>query len=668
MADGTLYSTSSGFSEVSLLGRTEVSSADFKQLTWCGNHCVVVVQQVRYSGAEEEDDGTCTAHLVNADDPDNTDSIPDLPYDIRLLMEGDGVWMLSKDWLYFLQEVPLPVQRVFSVGSRAPAAMLLNIYDEFMTGNASAVRMLQSLERQTSALMDAVADCVAAAGFEFEAAQQKRLLRIAAFGRTFCSVCDPGAFVGMGKRLRVRNHLRFESVGMILTDCQLKCLGEERLLQRLAMCNEHQVAFCVADALGSDMKPIMINWAMSKLTSVATRGKDEEKGVAKQIVKKLKACNFNRFAELAQQAKISGCGAAALVLLDSETSPGKQIPMLLSIGEADVALKRAMSSADADLLFTVMVHLIRTRGSSVIATLATHKASRDLLLQYVGMCEGNQGLMVEYFNKNPRTQVYFHLRSFFQEETRLSNALAQSVENADWEMLQECKSVDIQAAILSAKKAVEQSPRPQPATTAFSPIVGGGIPFPPSMVEERYLLLQSKLIEEQVQLMKEFKDCRFLQASAADTIRFALEHGRTSVAQRLKNDFCIPEKMYQRCMLSAYLSTGQWDLIDNMSGVTSSKKTLIDGEAYVAALLSYKRPQQAKQYVPRIPQIEVRMEYYVLCGDWFGAGAECKRNNDPDLLGQLKERAKGNLEVLQQIEEGWKTPAQSTGINFSKFF
>lgn len=668
MADGVLYSTSSGFSEVSLLARTEVRAADFAQLAWCGTHCIVVAQRVRFDGAEEEDDGTCTLVLVNPDDADNTDSIPDLPYDTCLLMESDGVWAMSKEALFFLQEAPPAVQRVFSVGSRAPAAMLLNTYDEFMTGNASAVRMLQSLERQSGALMSAVADCVTAAGFEFDAAQQKRLLRIAAFGRTFCSICDSSSFVSMSKRLRVRNHLHFESIGMVMTDLQLTELGEDRLHQRLALCNAHQVAFCIADALGSDMKAIMMNWAMSKLERVVAHGKEEERSAAKQVVKKLKSCNFIGFAELAQRAKIAGCGAGALVLLEAESNPGKQVPMLLSIGEADVALKRAMSSADADLLFTVMVHLIRSRGSAVIGMLAAHKLARDLLLQYVGMCEGNQDLMVEYFNKNPRIQTYFHLRSYFQEEARLISALAQSVESAEWEMLQECKSVDIQAAIVSTKKAVEQSPRPPASTTAFSPIVGGGIPFPPSMIEERYLQWQSKLIEEQTQLMKDCKDCRFLQASVADTIRFALEHGRTSTAQRLKGDFCVPEKMYQRCMLSAYLSTSQWELIDNMSGVTSNKKTVIDGEAYVTALLSHKRPQQAKQYIPRIPQIEVRMEYYVLCGDWFGAGAECKRNNDADLLGQLKDRAKGNPDVLLQIEEGWKTPAQSTGINFPKFF
>ncbi|CBZ33414.1 vacuolar protein sorting complex subunit, putative [Leishmania donovani] len=673
MLDGSVYSTNSGFSEVSLLRRTDATPESFVQMTWCGSHCVAYLQRMQYGSASGEAEGegedySCSLFLMSVDEPDNSDCISDLPFDGCLLPEKDGVWVLSRESLYFLQIAPLAVQHVFSVGSRAAGAMLVTTYDEFMTGDASAVRMLRNLEHTSGALVEAVAECVAAAGFEFDAAQQKRLLRIAAFGRTFCSLCDSSSFIAMSKRLRVRNHLRLEPLGMIVTDQQLADLGEVRLLQRLTMCSEHQVAFCVAEALGSDLKPVMLDWAMCRLARVSVHSKDEELEVAKQIVKKLKACRFTAFAELAQQAKVTGRGAAAVVLLDAEVNPSQQVPMLLSIGEPEMALKRAIQAADADLVFTVMVNMIRSRGSAALATLTSHKISCDLLLQYVGVCEGNQQLMAEYFNKHPRVQAYFHLRSYFREETRLGHALSQSMESGNWEMLQECKGVDIQAAIVSTKKAVEQSPRPQSTTTAFSPIVGGGIPFPASMIDERFLQLQSSLLDEQTQLMNEYKDYRFLQASAADTIRYALEHGRTSVAQRLKNAFCVPEKMFQRCMLSAYLCTSQWDLIDDMSGISSNKKTLLDGEAFVTALLSYKRPQQAKQYISRIPKIETRMEYYVLCSDWFGAGADCKRSNDPDLLTQLKDRAKGNPDVLRQIEEGWSTMPHPSSISFPKFF
>lgn len=670
MEDGSVYTTSSGFSEVSLLARSDGAPADVVDLAWCGGDCVAYLQRTRYGGggSDLDEDCSCSLFLLSADEPDTCDCVSDLPYDARLLAERDGAWVLSRESLHFLQVAPPAVQRVFSVGSRAAGAMLLATYDEFMSGEASAVRMLRNLEHGGGAFMEAVDDCVATAGFEFEAAQQKRLLRIAAFGRTFCSLCDSSAFVAMSKRLRVRNHLRLEPLGMVMTDAQLTQLGEQQLLQRLSLCNEHQTAFSVADALGSDAKPVMLDWAMSKLTEVPVHNKDGEREAAKQIVKRLRACRFSAFAELAQLAKMGGRGAAAVVLLDAEANPSQQVPMLLSIGEPDTALRRAMEAADADLLFTVMVHMIRSRGAASIGTLAASKTSRDLLLQYIGVCEGNQQLMAEYFSKHPRIQTHFHLYSYFREDTRLGHALSQSMENGNWEMLQECKSVDIQAAIVSTKREIELSPRTAPTTASFSPIVGSGIPFPPSMIEERYLQLQSSLLEEQAQLMNQYKDYRFLQASAADTIRYALEHGRTTVAQRLKSAFSVPEKMFQHCMLSAYSCTGQWDLIDDMGGVTSNKKSVLDGESFVTVLLSFKRPQQAKQYIARIPKIETRMEYYVLCSDWFGAGAECKRSNDSDLLMQVKDRAKGNPEVLRQIEEGWCTPAQPTGISFPKFF
>ncbi|KAK7196982.1 Vacuolar protein sorting-associated protein 16 [Novymonas esmeraldas] len=669
MQDGSVYSTSSGFSEVSLLKLAEPTPTNFVQMAWCGGHCTAYLQRVQHGGElDVGGDCSCTLIVLNADEPENSDSICDLPFDACLLPEKDGAWVLSREALFFLQLAPSAAQRVFSVGSLAPAAALVTTYDEFMTGDASAVRMLRNLEQTRGALVEAVADCVATAGFEFDASQQKRLLRIAAFGRTFSSLCDSGAFVTMSKRLRVRNHLRLESLGMLLTDQQLTELGEVRLLRRLALCDVHQVAFSAAEALGSDVKPVMLDWAMCKLARVPVQNKNEEREVARRIVERLQACHFTAFAELAQQAKVAGRGVAAVILLDSEANPSQQVPMLLNIGEPDAALKRAIQAADADLLFTVMVHMIRSRGSAAIATLTSHATSRDLLLQYVGVCEGNQQLMTEYFNRHPRLQAHFHLRSYFREENRLGHALSQSMESGNWEMMQECKSVDIQAAVVSTKRAVEQGPQLQPTAAPFSPIVGGGIPFPPSMIEERFLQLQCSLLDEQTRLMNEFKDHRFLQASAADTIRYALEHGRTTVAQRLKKTFCIPDKMFQWCMLAAFSCTGQWDQIDDMSGVSSNKKTLLDGEAFVTVLLSYKRPQQAKQYISRIPKIETRMEFYVLCGDWLGAGAECKRNNDPDLLLQLKDRSKGNPEVLRQIDEGWSTASQATGISFSKFF
>lgn len=668
MEDSAVYLTGIDFSEVTFLLRADVEGDNLKQLAWCGNHCIGFLQTVRFDESAFSNEVTCTLHLVNVMNPDITDMVNDLPGESHLLPEVDGLWIMSGALPQLLQVAPPEVRRVFSVGSRATGALLLTTYDEFMTGNASAVGMIQNLEKDSGKLMEAICDCVAAASFEFDAAQQKRLLRIAAFGKAFCSLFDPDIFVIAAKRLRVRHHLHYSSVGMILSESQLLELGEQRLLQRLTLCDAHPVAFSVAEALGWDAKPILEHWALSQLRRASLAGVGKDQQLVKKIVDRLESCLFDDFSDLAQKVKMEGNGIAALEFLLAEKDATRQVPMLLNIGEPEVALKQAISSSSADLVFSVVLSLVHSRGIDAIDFLAKSSISRDLLLQYTGICEGNQKLMVQYFNRHPRVQTYFLLCNYFQEENRLRHTLHQSTREVAWEMLQECKGVPIQAAILSSKKEAEQSSRQQMGTTAFSPIMGVGVPSSPAVMEERYLQLHLRLIGEQTKLMTELSDSRFLYASIADTIRYALEHGRTSTAQRLKTAFSVPERMYQWCMLSAYSSTAQWDLIDGMAGISSSKNTVLGGEAFVTTLLSFKRPQQAKQYIARVSKIEDRMEFYVQCGDWIGAGAECRRSNDADLLLQLKERAKSNPESLSQINEGWNSSVAASGISISKLF
>jgi len=147
-----------------------------------------------------------------------------------------------------------------------------------------------------------------------------------------------------------------------------------------------------------------------------------------------------------------------------------------------------------------------------------------------------------------------------------------------------------------------------------------------------------------------------------------LGHGKRPAAELIKRKFNISEKAYQWCMLQTFCSTGQWEAVDEMGGITSRLQPVIGGEAFVNALLSCGRPQQAMQYIQRIANVEDRMEYYVQCGDWAGAGADCKRHGENALFLQVKERAKGNAEFLRQIDDGWKKSQAATALNFSKFF
>ncbi|CCW64952.1 unnamed protein product [Phytomonas sp. EM1] len=666
LEDGSIYYTNRSFEDTIKIGCIENNC--MSQLSWCGNGCVACLTVG--SAGDNGMEASATLFLINPDDSEVSDCIYDLPPDTLLLQECDGLRLVGTALYQFLQVVSSEVRQVFSVGSRAYGAVLLSTYDEYVSGNAVAVTMIQELQQNVDGLVEAINDCVAASNHELDVSQQKRLLRIAAFGKSFCPVYGSDFFVSTAQKLRVRNTLRNCSLGMLLTHEQLCSLGEERLIGRLVCCNEFQVAYSICDTLGIQCDDVLIKWALAKLTR-SKKTLTEEKEVAHLIVQKLKKFNRPLFSELARLVNMHGNRVAALVFLRAEANPSRRVLMFLSIGESELALESAIATSDTDLIFTVVSHLIESRGAQSLPLLETYEESRALLFQYAFASEVNRQAMDAFFQRNPRYQTIIGLHRYFQEENRLRSSLGNSRLRAEvqWEMLQECKSTAIQQTIVLASKEANQ---PAPANThglnkLFSPLLSSGEVTSPSDSGVRSLRTHLLVIEEQTSLMKEFNDDRFLTASIVDMICLVLEHGRQSIADRLKIKFNVSDKAFQWCMLNAFSRAGQWSLIDEL-GSRPQTQHLISAEHFVNVLLSYNRPQQAKQYIPRVPLIERRMEYYVLCEDWLAAATDCHHNGDTNLLSQLKERAKGNQKILEQIDQGWNQQQRSSGLNLSRLF
>jgi hypothetical protein len=71
-------------------------------------------------------------------------------------------------------------------------------------------------------LADAVEDCIDAAGQEYDIAQQRTLLRAAAYGRAFCRKFHRDRFQDMCRTLRVLNAVRQFEIGIPLSIQQFK--------------------------------------------------------------------------------------------------------------------------------------------------------------------------------------------------------------------------------------------------------------------------------------------------------------------------------------------------------------------------------------------------------------------------------------------------------------
>ncbi|EPY23013.1 vacuolar protein sorting complex subunit [Strigomonas culicis] len=501
MESKNLFLTDTSFESVTQLFSVS-NFLDKNMLSWCGNNCVVLGER------EYEDDDYYTVHLVNTSDPSCTDNIGEVPGDVALVQECDGIRMISPTSYQFLQCVSESGVRVFSVGSRSPGAVLISTYDEFMSGNASAVGMLRHLQQNTDTLAEAINDCVLTAAMELDVEQQKCLLRIASFGKTFSPVQDTDSFLHTVRCLRVLNTLRATRPNMLLSLAQLQDLGEARLLQRLVRDDHYQIAYHVAETLDLEKDMVLREWAVSRLARSRTvmLSPQEEVTTCTAVIRKLKKCSCARIAEIAQEVNMRGKHDSAVQLLEAETCASRQIPMYLSISEPELALKRVAAVSDPDLAFTVIMFMLQSRAAGAVPLLLEKKLSRDIFLQLVRVTEGNRAYMRDFLNTKPHMQMALDLRRYLQEEDKLCAALANTRQEANWEMQQECKSAALQTLSLSQQREVAFSDGSHssaaPSTTASQ-----------NAFHETMLRLQAKLIEKQTQLMKEMDDGRFLHAS-----------------------------------------------------------------------------------------------------------------------------------------------------------
>lgn len=90
-------------------------------------------------------------------------------------------------------------------------------------------------------------------------------------------------------------------------------------------------------------------------------------------------------------------------------------------------------------------------------------------------------------------------------------------------------------------------------------------------------------------------------------IQYAFEHRKVKLAERLGKKFNVPDAMFVWSMLRGYASTNDWEAIDNAILTRIQANDAFDTEPVITTLLLYNRTNQAKQYIPRVANINRRM-------------------------------------------------------------
>ncbi|KAM0749316.1 vacuolar protein sorting-associated protein 16 [Meredithblackwellia eburnea MCA 4105] len=559
------------------------------QTAWCGNNTVVVAwdRTVVMVGPFGE-----TLKYYYSDP-------------VHLIGEIDGTRIISCESCEFLQIVPQSSQDVFRPGSASPSAILFEAAELFEKKSPKADEYIRNIR---SELVGAVDTCIDAAGREFDGHWQKKLLKAASFGKTFLDLYNPSDFVQMTHTLRVLNAARYYEIGIPLTFDQYQAHPPSHLIARLTSRSQHLLSLRISNYLRISPAPVLKHWAQAKISS-SKGGPESEEDICKIIVDKLRDQDDVSCADVAQTAWSTGQSALATKLLDFEPRSSKQVPLLLSMKQDDLALVKAIESGDPNLIYTVILHLRKVNALGDFFRLIDHKPEATSLLQV-------------YARENDVEL----LRDFYFQDDRRKETACLALEES-WAITE---MSDKLAKVKAAQKAFGEDK---------------DCSFEAKMVDD-----QLKLLTFQQTLEQESPGKSFTGLSINETIRACIIGGLSKKADKVRSDFKVPDKRFWYVKMKALVEVRDWEGLETFA---KSKKSPIGYEPWVEHLISTGSHRQAVSFVARCEQ-KNRVELYVKTGEWVLAGQECLRKADRGQLTDLRRRCPNAVigaELDQLLEE-----------------
>ena len=319
-----------------ILTRIDVKIAltEIKQIVWCGTDAVCVV---------------CN-EFIGVLGPDNTTASMDIDKKkegVFCIPEIDGMRVITTEKCEFWEKVDEALQMTLSIGSFSAPALLLTANEGYLENSGSSGESIRSLQ-QSEQLLEAVEKLLQAASSEFEIESQEKLLKAAAFGKTFL---PPGAFdsnklVEIVKNLKVLNNIRREWVARPLTYKQLLYTrnNSELLIKRLLESRYHYLAIQISKLWKLRVDEIYVNWACVKL--IDQQYTDSQ--MCDLICQKLVSCKSVKYTDIARKALDYGRRELAIKLLENEPAISRKVPLLLYMKEYERALDKAIESSDPD--------------------------------------------------------------------------------------------------------------------------------------------------------------------------------------------------------------------------------------------------------------------------------------------------------------------------------
>ncbi|KAL9603073.1 MAG: hypothetical protein Q9219_001437 [cf. Caloplaca sp. 3 TL-2023] len=560
-----------------------------KDVQWCGNDAVMLAW-------EDE------VHLIG---PNGSSLKYYFDGWVHLLPDMDGVRLITNDACEFLQRVPDCTEDVFKLGSTSPASVLLDALGQLENKSPKADENIRLIR---SNLPDAVGICVQAAGHEFDVHWQKQLLKAASFGKSTLDLYSSDDFVDMCEMIRILNAVRDYKVGLPLSYDQYRRLTSEKLIQRLINRHEYLLAIRLSDFLRLPANRIYVHWASQQ---VRNSTKDEET-ICDTVVDKLNGKSGISFEVIARAAYDEGRSQLATQLLNHETRAGKQVPLLLTMEEDEIALDKALESGDTDLVFFVLLQLKKKLPLASFFRLLTNRPVATALVESSAR-DQDQELLKDLY---------------YQDDRRLDGAN------------------------LLFSEALNQT-APQTKTDKLKlaiKLLGDSKDSTSTLYTRSYNEAQA-LIRVQASLDHDL-DAHFSGLSLNETILRLIKTGYGKRAAKLQSDFKIPEKTWWWLRLRGLVAKRDWGEIEEVS---KQRRSPIGWEPFYNEVLGAGKPEVAAVFVPKCGSLSAqeKSEMFVKCGMIGKAGEELVKVKDVNGLEELRTKARAGeaVEIERMISQ-----------------
>eukprot|EP00250_Pteridium_aquilinum_P015791 c22759_g1_i1 orf=358-2910(+) len=569
---------------------TTESALPPEQLTWCGSDSVLLYWEDRLL-------------MVG---PKNRSIQYDYEESLVLVPECDGVRIVSNSCTEFLQLVPYSMVSVFKIGSTSPAAMLYDALDHFDRRSAKADENLRLIR---PALTEAVDSCIDAAGHEFDVGQQYTLLRAAAYGLPFCSDkrFPRNRFSEMCRTLRVLNAVRNFNIGIPLSIKQLEKLTVSKLIFRLLNADRHLLALRICEYLHLSTDRVLTDWASKKIDSSPDL---PDASLRDLLVAKLKACSMISYAGVAENAYQMGRHKLTAMILDYEPQSSKQIPLLITMGEEERALLKAVESGDTDLVYSVIFQIADQKNMEEFnRIILANPLARDLFIS---------------FTRQNDLEV---LRQFYLSTGQIQGA-AETLVRESWEQVRKRKKQSLELGVsqqghpfLAPRlKLLDQAQRQYSNTKEHQ-------------LEANCVGEHVKLLKIQHELETSMGKAIFVDSSVSDTICTCLSLGNHTAAEKLRSTFKVPIERFYLLKIKALSTTDNWVALEKFS---LERKPPVGFKPFVDACVDGGNNNEAMKYILKLSNLQEKADAYRRIGLHNEAAEVESQKDSGELLGRLK--------------------------------